>query len=54
MVCIDLEEEHWKGSPKRVIVPYLKSLMQPSGILSTTEHEKFCGNLGGPPSKAKY
>ena len=22
--------------------------------LSTTEHEEFCGNLGGPPSKAKY
>jgi hypothetical protein len=21
---------------------------------STTEHVKFCGNLGGPPPKAKY
>ena len=21
---------------------------------STTEHEKFCGNPGGPSSKAKY
>ena len=26
----------------------------PSGILSTTEHLKFCGNLGGPSSKPKY
>ena len=24
------------------------------GILSTTGHEKPCGNLGGPSSKAKY
>jgi hypothetical protein len=24
------------------------------GILSTTGHVKFCGKLGGPPSKAKY
>ncbi len=23
-------------------------------VLSTTGHEKPCGNLGGPPSKAKY
>ena len=23
-------------------------------ILSTMEHVEFCGNLGGPPSKAKY
>ena len=23
-------------------------------LLSTTGHEKSCGNLGGPPSKAKY
>ena len=23
-------------------------------IPSTIEHEKFVGNLGGPPSKAKY
>jgi hypothetical protein len=23
------------------------------GILSTTRHEKPCGKLGGPPSKAK-
>ncbi len=26
-----------------------------SGVmLSTTGHEKSCGKLGGPPSKAKY
>ena len=24
------------------------------GILSTTGHEEPCGNLGGPPPKAKY
>ena len=23
-------------------------------LLSTTGHVKSCGNLGGPPSKAKY
>ena len=23
-------------------------------VLSTTGHVKSCGNLGGPPSKAKY
>ena len=23
-------------------------------MLSTTGHEKSCGKLGGPPSKAKY
>ena len=29
--------------------------MQTSGVLlSTTGHVKSCGNLGGPPSKAKY
>ena len=28
---------------------------EPLGVLlSTTGHEKSCGNLGGPPSKAKY
>src|SRR5215212_4377518 len=26
----------------------------PSGYPSTTGHEKPCGNLGGPSSKAKY
>ena len=25
-----------------------------AGYLSTVGHEKSCGNLGGPPSKAKY
>ena len=25
-----------------------------SVLLSTTGHVKSCGNLGGPPSKAKY
>ncbi len=26
----------------------------PTLFPSTTEHVKLCGNLGGPPSKAKY
>ena len=26
----------------------------PGVLLSTTGHEESCGNLGGPPSKAKY
>ncbi len=26
----------------------------PDVLLSTTGHVKSCGNLGGPPSKAKY
>ena len=26
----------------------------PGVLLSTTGHEKSCGKLGGPPSKAKY
>ena len=25
-----------------------------SSIQSTMEHEKFCGNVGGPSPKAKY
>jgi hypothetical protein len=29
------------------MTPYVK-------CLSTVGHEKSCGNLGGPPSKAKY
>ena len=29
--------------------------LRSSGVLlSTTGHEKSCGKLGGPPSKAKY
>ena len=34
--------------------PVGERLIWPSGILSTMGHEKSCGNLGGPPSKAKY
>ena len=37
-----------------MIIPYAKSTKAVSAFLSTTEHWKFCGNLGGPPSKAKY
>ena len=29
-------------------------MIWPSGILSSTEHEKFCVNLPGPSGKAKY
>ena len=54
MRCVRVEERHWKGRPERVIAPYSKVDMHASSILSTTGHEKPCGKLGGPPSKAKY
>ena len=34
--------------------PVSENLMNSSGIPSTTGHVKSCGNLGGPPPKAKY
>ena len=34
--------------------PVYDSLMKPSGILSSAEHEKFCVNQRGPSRKAKY
>jgi hypothetical protein len=34
--------------------PVVENLIGPRGIPSTTGHEKSAGNLGGPPSKAKY
>ena len=34
--------------------PVTERVESASGIPSTTEHVKFCGNLGGPPSKPKY
>ena len=34
--------------------PVDKTSKHPRGIPSTTEHVKFCGNPGGPSSKAKY
>jgi hypothetical protein len=35
--------------------PVSEMLLAPWGdALSTVGHEKSCGNLGGPPSKAKY
>ena len=34
--------------------PVCDSLMKPSGILSSAEHEKFCVNQRGPSRKAKY
>ena len=37
-----------------MIAPYPKLRVGVSTYLSTTEHLKFCRNLGGPPSKAKY
>ena len=54
MVSDRLEEQYWKGWPKKVKALYFKTLSEPSGFLSTTGHEKSCGNPGGPPSKAKY
>ena len=49
-----IAEHSWKAGAKRVILPYAKSAKAASTFLSTTGHEKSCGNLGGPPSKAKY
>ena len=34
--------------------PVIENFNGSSGIPSTTRHVKSCGNLGGPPSKAKY
>ena len=34
--------------------PYAKGMRLLVYFLSTTGHEKSCGKLGGPPSKAKY
>ena len=34
--------------------PVREILIHPREFLSTTRHEKPCGNLGGPSSKAKY
>ena len=42
-----------KPLPKRVIAPYAKFKIH-DGIQSTTRHEESCGNVGGPPPKAKY
>ena len=44
----------WKVPPKRVKAPYAKLVCHSRDTPSTTEHEKFCGNPGGPSSKAKY
>jgi hypothetical protein len=34
--------------------PVCENEMTLRWYLSTAEHEKFCWNPGGPPSKAKY
>ena len=34
--------------------PVSEILKQNGGILSTAEQVEFCGNLPGPPGKAKY
>ena len=48
-------ECYWEGQSKKVKVLYTKCcLSSVSEFLSTVGHEKSCGNLGGPPSKAKY
>ena len=41
-------------SRQREWKPRIRKVIQASSILSRTEHVKFCLNLGGPPSKAKY
>ena len=35
-------------------VLYVKGIILSKYAPSTAEHEKFCGNLGGPSPKAKY
>ena len=50
-----LFELSWKGQAREGDSPVKENLqacckMRPS----TTVHEKFCGNLPGPPGKAKY
>ena len=54
MVPNRLEEQYWKGCAKEGDSPVIENRNGPIGILSTTGHEKSCGNPGGPPSKAKY
>ena len=34
--------------------PVIENATDPRGIPSTNGHVKSAGNLGGPPSKAKY
>ena len=48
-----LAERYWKSRPQRVKAPYAKMLSLLICLPSTTEHEEFCGNPGGPPPKAK-
>ena len=50
-----LAEAFWKEAPERVRVPSAKRLWTSrTGFPSTTGHEKPCGKLGGPSSKAKH
>jgi hypothetical protein len=50
-----LAEQLWKGWPEKVIALYAKGDPLPSDRYpSTAGHVKSCGNLGGPPPKAKY
>ena len=53
MVVERLEERTGKPA-KEGDSPVIESFEAPMSIPSTTGHEKSVGNLGGPPSKAKY
>ena len=53
MVVDELEERTGKPA-KEGDSPVIESIEAPMSIPSTTGHEKSAGNLGGPPSKAKY
>ena len=49
-----LAERAWKGRPKKVTALYATGGDLHEVLPSTTEHVEFCGNPGGPSSKAKY
>ena len=50
-----LFELSWKGQAGEGDSPVRENLQACCKILpSTTVHEEFCGNLPGPPGKAKY
>jgi len=44
----------WEGQPERVTAPYAKPEGGRAVTPSTTGNVEPCGNLGGPPPKAKY
>ena len=47
-------ERAWKGGPEMVIAQYAKSIELRCRPPEYHVEGLSCGNLGGPPSKAKY